>query len=244
MIVQNRYNFARAVQILSVIFRLILIQALELLIAPHVELYNGPSRSGAFITKLSHYPGACIEFPLDFDPGTLEHVFVARLAGIDVWNPSSLGILTAVSPTGKRVALCNWKTIAVYAVQCDALLKRSELHKAALPGDHAYFEAVGHAWYMHANFDRDMLVLEPVILPEVGVVFSLQFNDDDEVWAWTDRGLARWNLNACTMHRRREMKSLDDVRVACVSEFVAELQEQRQLQWTELEDDGGKDALT
>jgi hypothetical protein len=53
-----------------------------------------------------------------------------------------------------------------------------------------------------------MVELQPAHLPEVGVVFDLAFREEDELWAWTEKGLVRWRFGVWS-NRRRDITILE-----------------------------------
>jgi hypothetical protein len=171
--------------------------------------HNGrPCRVGAFLTKAIFYPEACADYDETVDYGVPEHIYVARFAGIDIWNISTQGLKLAASGRGQRVAMANWRTVLVWAVQPDAFLARSDAHVEVFPDDHAYVESCGHVFYANEPVEEEMVVLLPLRLPERGVVFDLQFIGEDELWAWTDEGLVRWYFGSMCK-RALEVRELD-----------------------------------
>ncbi|KAF2803737.1 uncharacterized protein BDZ99DRAFT_526214 [Mytilinidion resinicola] len=155
-----------------------------------------PGRVGAFLLKAIHYcaDSSCDTFDLEKDYSNLHHVFVARLVGLDLFNLSSLGVRMAISPKSHRIAMTSWKKVLVWAIDTKAFLDPGTLPEGPIPGDYAYLEGCGYRYYQSNPLDQEMVELHPVELPEAGVVFELAFRDEDELWAWTDRGLVKWKF--------------------------------------------------
>lgn len=155
-----------------------------------------PGRVGAFLLKAIHYcaDSSCDTFDLEKDYSNLHHVFVARLVGLEMFNLSSLGVRMAVSPHSHRIAMSSWKRVLVYAIDSKAFLDPGTLPEGTVPGDYAYLEGCGYRYYQSNPLDQEMVELHPVELPEAGVVFELAFREEDELWAWTDRGLVKWKF--------------------------------------------------
>lgn len=183
--------------------------ALEVMISREEFRYGVPGRVGAFILKAVHYPDKCEMLDLNSDYRNLYHVFVARLAGLgSLFNLSTLGIRMAVSPCGQRIAMASWKRVLVWALDPKAFLDPATLADGSVPGDHAYLEGCGYQYYQCNKFYKEMVELQPAQLPEVGVVFDLAFREEDELWAWTEKGLVRWRFGVWS-NRRRDITILE-----------------------------------
>ena len=63
-----------------------------------------------------------------------------------------------------------------------------------VPGDYAFTEGCGWAYYSCNDIVGDCVILQPVELPAAGVVYGLQFRGEDELWAWCGEGLVRWGF--------------------------------------------------
>ncbi|KAF2745509.1 hypothetical protein M011DRAFT_469565 [Sporormia fimetaria CBS 119925] len=142
----------------------------------------------------------------------LEHVFVAQLADLPpLDNLSSLGFKVAVSKRAHRIAIASWKTVRVWSLDPMAFLDPEhglrDPKTDAVPGDYAYTEGCGWQYYDCGSFERDCVVLEPVELPSQGVVLSLEFRGEDELWGVCDSGLVRWYFGA-NAQGRRDVKML------------------------------------
>ncbi|KAF2244071.1 hypothetical protein BU26DRAFT_569078 [Trematosphaeria pertusa] len=182
--------------------------ALELMITRD-EPYGLANRVGAFLLKALHYPDGCSHFNLSADYPTLHHVFVAYLAGLpDLHNLSTLGLILAVSPAAHRIAIASWKTVKVWSLDPQAFLdpEYSLAGGEGVPGDYAFIEGCGWRYYDSGAYARDCVVLEPVELPSAGVVFGLDFRDEDELWGWCEPGLVRWKFGVHACGRRDEAK--------------------------------------
>lgn len=174
--------------------------ALELVISrDRPSPYGLVNRTGAFLLKAVQYPDACELWDWRADYRDLSHVFVAQLAGLpDIHNLPSVGLKLAVSPRSCRIAIASWRTVLVYAVEPKAFLDPvySRSGMEGVPGDYAFIEGCGWQYYQNGDFQRECVVLEPVELPKKGVVFGLEWRDEDELWGWSDEGLVRWRIGA------------------------------------------------
>lgn len=62
--------------------------------------------------------------------------------------------------------------------------------------DNAYVHRCGHDYYDgYAPHNGQIVHIPPIELPRMGVVYSMCWNGEDGLWAWTDRGLCRWGFN-------------------------------------------------
>lgn len=138
---------------------------------------------------------------------SLEHRIVAKLEGIDTQTQSSLGIIMAVSEFSRRIALATWNRVLVYALKPRAFLDRPYADGPAedFEMDHAYLEKCGHDYYGKSEKNENIVSLWPLELPQSGVVFSLAFRGQNELWGLTDRGLIRWTFGARCDGRRDEL---------------------------------------
>jgi hypothetical protein len=135
----------------------------------------------------------------------LEHVFVARLTGLyDLSNLSNLGLRLAVSQRAHRIAIASWKTVRVWSLDPQAFLDPvySSTGRDGVPGDYAYTEGSGWQFYRSEEFWRECVDLQPVELPSAGVVYGLEFRDEDELWGWTEEGLVRWDFGVMARGER------------------------------------------
>jgi hypothetical protein len=92
--------------------------------------------------------------------------------------------------------MASWKRVLVWAIDPNAFLDPETLPDGPVPGDYAYLEGCGYQYYQSNALEQEMVDLQPIELPEVGVVFELAFRKEDELWAWTDRGLVKWKFGA------------------------------------------------
>jgi hypothetical protein len=53
--------------------------------------------------------------------------------------------------------------------------------------------------------DKRIVALEPIELPNRGVVYSMEFAEDDTLWAWTDKGLVKWHWGGGRDGKRQVM---------------------------------------
>lgn len=124
----------------------------------------------------------------------MEHVYVAKLEGVDVCNVSSLGFKLAISPRGYRIAISSWKEILVWALNPNAFLDPTTTPEGPLPDDCAYLEGCGYLYYQANELHEEMVKLEPIRFQGTGVVFGLEFRSENELWGWTDMGLVKWQF--------------------------------------------------
>ncbi|PSN67521.1 hypothetical protein BS50DRAFT_677047 [Corynespora cassiicola Philippines] len=173
-------------------------------------------RSGAFLLKASYSafrsPTTC--YPTDpYIMSEAWHMYtpVARLDGIpDLDNLCTEGLKIAVSPLCTRIAIAHWRSVLIYAINPEAFL-RPEVGTAGkgrhdTDEDKCYRRRCG--WEYHGNlpvWENECVVLPPIQLPEVkGVVFDLEFRTEDEVWAWGEAGLSRWEFAGDIWTEREE----------------------------------------
>jgi hypothetical protein len=181
--------------------------ALELMISrQEPDAHFGATRQGIFLLKALHYPDSCEPFDKDKDYASLQHVFVAELAGLDLNNLSSIGIKLAISPNSTRIAIAHWRSLRIYALDPVAFLDPEYAipNGDGVPGDYAYIEGCGWQYYSSNRFEKECVVLEPVKLESKGVVFGLEWRNEDELWGWTDGGVVRWRMGVGAKGRKGE----------------------------------------
>lgn len=84
------------------------------------------STPGAYIVKGVHFPDGCQHYnPLHRYPA-LEHFIVAELGGLSLaaGATSTLGLVLAVSPRKRRIAVATWKRIQVWVLHPNAFFER------------------------------------------------------------------------------------------------------------------------
>jgi hypothetical protein len=85
----------------------------------------------------------------------------------------------AASPLGTRIAVANWKTLRVWAL---------EPHEVIAGNNTGYYSP---SWVS----DSGLIELRPVVIPLDAVCSQLKFTDkEDELVAITDRGLIYLNI--------------------------------------------------
>ncbi|TLD37382.1 F-box domain cyclin-like protein [Venturia nashicola] len=169
---------------------------------------------GAFLLKGVETTDPCRPRNLDND-SPMEHVFVAKFIGLDSPSTSPLKRIVVVSKCKRRIAIADWDIVRLYAIEPDAFLdkKKGSLisgtsstcvansYKAfkaeeSAPADEAYTSRAAHGYYhsyLRIQGHRKRLVgLDPVQLPSRGVVYTMEFQGDSELWAFTDKGLVKW----------------------------------------------------
>lgn len=103
-------------------------------------------------------------------------------------SSSTLGCIFAVSRKSTRIAVSNWDTLYVWALNPREVMQRSD--------DNFYPEA----WRCD---NPDTVQLRPVVIPLEAVCFKLIFGEnEDTIVALTDRGLMTWDLGSQARGRR------------------------------------------
>lgn len=113
---------------------------------------------------------------------------LALLAG---WRQStnSANTVMAISPKGGRIAAANWAQILVWTF--DPML----LHQGSL--EH-YFPAFDY------NAKKEVGRLRPTLLSMEAVVHSMVWADEKVLYAFTDRGLIKWDMGHRSAGERME----------------------------------------
>ncbi|KAE9987569.1 hypothetical protein EG328_002210 [Venturia inaequalis] len=169
---------------------------------------------GAYLLKGVETTEPCRHRTLD-DDSAMEHIFVAKLNGLDSPSTSPLKRIVVVSKCKRRIAIADWDIVRLYAIEPDAFFYKEKGSLA--PGtsstcvansykafraeepvhdDEAYTTRTAHGYYhsyLRIKGHRKRLVgLDPVQLPRQGVVYTMEFQGDSELWAFTDKGLVKW----------------------------------------------------
>ena len=103
---------------------------------------------------------------------------------------SSLGTVIAVSPEGTRIAAATWSQVLIWSFS-PKLLQQGELQH--------YFPT--HDYNPRKGFGR----LRPTLLPSQGVVHSLLWTNETQLYATTDRGLAKWDIGHRSEGEREQL---------------------------------------
>lgn len=112
---------------------------------------------------------------------------VAILSGFQE-STSSIGSIATASPHGTRIAIANWDTIYIWALEPGSIIK-DNVDGFYPPGSQAA--------------DPRVVKLRPIALPLNAVCFKLRFLEkEDELLAFTDRGLMYWNLGPLSKGER------------------------------------------
>ncbi|RMJ26874.1 F-box domain protein [Aspergillus sp. HF37] len=127
-------------------------------------------------------------------PGDCAHSYPELEDGISVDNwtvaarlwgfarpTSSLGCIVATSQQGTRIAVANWKTLYVWALNPDTLADDNE-----------------DGFYPPSSYSTrtGLIELRPIVLQLHAVCFRLRFmRGDNELLAITDRGVMYWDLS-------------------------------------------------
>lgn len=186
--------------------------ALELIITRDESTYGAPSRKGAFLLKAFHYPDTCDHFDVNTEYHHLLHTIVAQLGGLpSLYELSTLGLKLAVSPRSHRIAIASWRTLLVYALDPQAFLDPEyslhwDMKEARNP---AYLDGSGWMYYRNEKLKNRAVVLEPVRVPNKGVLHMLEWRTEDELWGWGDEGLVRWRIG-CLARGERGVEELKE----------------------------------
>lgn len=140
---------------------------------------------------------------------------MAKFIGLDSPSTSPLKRIVAVSKCKRRIAVADWTVVRLYAIEPDAFFYKArgslkpgtsstcvansyKAFKAEEPAndDEAYTTRTAHGYY-HSylriqGHNKRLVALEPTELPSRGVVYSMEFQGDSELWALTDTGLVKW----------------------------------------------------
>ncbi|KAF2654517.1 hypothetical protein K491DRAFT_693822 [Lophiostoma macrostomum CBS 122681] len=185
------------------------VQALQLEISQG-KIFSTGFRVGAFLLKTVEYRSTCQTYNTDALHLSLDHVFVAELAGLpNLSDLSNIGLKIAVSPRSERIAIASWKTVKVWALDPLAFLdpEYSLDGDDGVPEDYAFLDGPGWRYYSCGDIQRDCVLLEPIELPSTGVVYDLGFRGENELWGCCERGLVRWNIGP-NARQRREVNEL------------------------------------
>lgn len=160
-----------------------------------------PSRRGVFVLKSVHFPHGCKRFNPYARNGILEHLPVAYLADPpNLESLPSIGMKIAISPRKLRIALAAWRTVRIYSIDPLAFLSpkysygSAETHSRYNAHDFAFVERCGWSYYSNAVRENGCVVLEPVDLPSTGVIYAMDWTDENELWALTNEGICKWDI--------------------------------------------------
>lgn len=182
----------------------------------------------AYLLKSRQAVDVCQHRSLDDENLFTDHVFVAQLMGTDSPSTSPLKRIVAVSKCKRRIAIADWNVVKIFAIEPDAFFNKE---KGSLPsgtsstgvancyrafkseepavGDEGYVTRTAHG-YHHSylrikGHQKRLVALEPTELPSRGVVYSMEFQSDSEMWALTDSGLVKWfwGVGRTSMRERR-----------------------------------------
>jgi hypothetical protein len=162
------------------------------------------TRKGAYLLKALDYSPSCVPFDMDRDYPNLEHLLVAELADCPIDDLSSIGLKLAVSPRAYRIAIAHWRTLFIYSLDPKAFLDPGYGLPlgGGVPGDYAYIQGCGWHFYRCGEFAGACVILKPVKLECTGVIFGLEWRNEDELWGWTEEGVVRWNIGVGAKGRR------------------------------------------
>lgn len=118
---------------------------------------------------------------------------VAHLWGYESSEHSLGGNLVATSPRSTRLAIANWKTIYIWAMEPRELIDGNP--RGYYPEE---IENYKNPRSLDPRNKKGLLELKPIVLSlNSAVCFGLTFTEDeDSIIALTDHGVMRWNLSA------------------------------------------------
>ncbi|KAI9802919.1 MAG: hypothetical protein M1825_002150 [Sarcosagium campestre] len=117
---------------------------------------------------------------------------IAQLDGMPYSGRNSIGNIMAISPSRKRIAVANWTDICFWTLE-NAMLHGSEFELAAK--------------YPTSYLDeRDFLHIPPVHLKSSCVIHHLSFFTEGILFAVTEKGLSKWELDSPKIIEPRESK--------------------------------------
>ena len=151
--------------------------------------------SSAFVVRAPKYcpTEQCEHTVLDFFEGHSQSTWKAA-ALLALWRQgeSSLGTVMAISPQGCRIAAGDWSRLLIWAFD-PSMLHYDELEFYFPERDYNVHKGIGR--------------IRPTKLWCPGVIYSLTWLDEHTLYAATDQGIVRWNMDH-TSHGRREMLPL------------------------------------
>ncbi|KAH7045909.1 hypothetical protein B0J12DRAFT_669118 [Macrophomina phaseolina] len=91
-----------------------------------LHVHNEGHCPSAYIIKGVHFPNGCQNFNIAQRYQSVEHYIIAELGGLDLesGSRSSLGLIMAISPRKRRIAIATWKRIQVWVVHPNAFFER------------------------------------------------------------------------------------------------------------------------
>lgn len=105
---------------------------------------------------------------------------VARLRSYPEESINSVGCIVAASPRGTRLAVANWNTVYIWALEPEELIEGNK---------NGFYPS---SWRLT---DSGIVDLEPIVLQLDAVCFKLCFTTrEDELLVVTDRGLMYWDI--------------------------------------------------
>ena len=115
---------------------------------------------------------------------------VALLAG---WREgtSSLGTVVAISPNGTKVAAATWSRVLMWSLH-PKLLHQGERHH--------YFPIRDY------NGQKGFGRLRPTLLSVQGVVHKMLWADETHLYATTDQGLVKWDMEPASNCKRQHWR--------------------------------------
>jgi hypothetical protein len=173
---------------------------------------------GVFLMKSVNQEDVCRFWNVSHDTPMADHIAVAKLLGTELPSTSPLGNIVSISRKKNRIAIADWDVVKIWSINpaafCDKKVgsrtaKGDDRHKSHLKfpfkplkseeaegkDDLAYTTRSGHGYhhsYVRMGEERRIVALHPVELPPLGVVYTMEFMNEDTLWAWTDRGLVKW----------------------------------------------------
>lgn len=121
---------------------------------------------------------------------------VARLWGYQRPSMSTIGCSPATSPMGTRIAVADWNTVYVWALNPLALTAKDWRSNSYYP----------RAW-RSSSLPDGMVELRPVVFHLDAVCFDIIFTENEDIMlALTDKGLVTLDLTPQAQGRRRTLE--------------------------------------
>lgn len=101
-----------------------------------LHIHNGGPHPGAYIVKGVHFPNGCQHYNPVQRYHSIEHIIVAELGSLNLESgtSSSLGLIMAVSPRKRRIAIATWKRVQIWVVHPNAFFERQTHTNGTLAG--------------------------------------------------------------------------------------------------------------
>lgn len=168
------------------------------------------ARQGVYVVRMYEDSDSCKFFDPYASNGSSQYLFVARLTDTpSLDNLPTIGLKTAVSPRGYRVALAAWRTLKIYAINPEAFLipkyaprHSTKVHGFMVSNYNRRMKRLGLEFFSNRPREANYVLLEPVDIQNTGVIHALHWISEDELWALTDEGICQWNFGVLANGQR------------------------------------------